>query len=355
MNLLQLLLGSGAEDASWESLVLLLGAAVLLWILGGAGERLLLRRGRHVAALSWGLLTRAVALVVALRTLPVLAGVDLPFVSDVDWSAVLTTLAVGGVGALVLDRFGRWAERTGEASGRPHAGMIAAKGIRYGGAVLLILLVAESMGWDLTTLLATAGVVGVAVGFAAQTSLSNVIAGVFLLVDRPFEVGDTVEITGQQGVVLEITLLSTRIRTLDNLVVRWPNEVVLKERIVNYSQHPVRRVDVVLRVPVDAPLHAVIAALRQAALDTPPVLLVPEPQAHLRDLDANGASVVVWAWVDREEFVPGRDALLVALQAALGGLGVAPRVPTYTTWMQPPAREATDEGRSGYAGGPEDP
>ncbi len=354
MRLLELLQGSGAAKATWLEPAALLGVAVALWLLGRWAEHVLLRRHRPGWALATGVSARAVALIVALRTLPVLAGVDLPVVGTVDWSRALSALALAGVGTLVLLRGATWLEQLGEASGRAHGALVVGKAVRYGGAVLLALLVADSLGWDLTTLLATAGVVGVAVGFAAQASLSNMIAGVFLLVDRPFEVGDIVEITGLQGEVLEITLLSTRVRTLDNLVVRWPNEVVQKERITNFSQHPVRRLDVVIRVPVDVPLTALLPRLQQTARDTPPILISPDPEAHVRDLDGNGATVVVWAWVERNGAVAGRDALLPALYATMAQLGISARIPTYTYALAPSDAAPVKPGASGYVAQPED-
>ena len=313
--------------APWAGAAAVAGVAFASWVTGGVAERLLTRRGRVGAALAVGAGARAVAIVLAARAVPHLLGVDLPILGQIALDDLGTALALGAVGGLALVRLAAWAEHVGTAQGQPHAAMVVGKVIRYGGAVVLALLVAEGLGWDLTTLLATAGVVGVAVGFAAQTSLSNVIAGVFLLVDRPFEVGDTVEIGGHEGIVLEITLLSTRIRTFDDVVVRWPNEIVLKERITNLSRLPVRRLQLLVRVPGETDVPPVRDALLAAVRACPRVLLEPVPEIRLRDLDGGTVQVLVRTWHESGVFADGRDEVVLAVHRALRTAGALPPAP----------------------------
>lgn len=317
------------------SIALVVGIAAIAWIFGVVGERRLQLRKLTGLALAVGLLSRAFAVTVVLKALPAVVGVELPFVSGIDWGNAMTSIALGVVGLLIVSRLATWSEQAGRAQGQLHSSIVVGKAIRYVGAVIVAVLVAESMGWDLSAILATAGVVGVAVGFAAQTSLSNVIAGVFLLVDRPFEVGDVVEITGQQGVVLELTLLSTRIRTFDNLVVRWPNEVVLKERITNLSKFPARRLELLVRVPVETPLPSVRAGLLRVLEAEPLVLFEPAPEVRLRDMEGNGVTMSIRVWFAVNDLLDGRDAVILAVNAALSQEGVLPRVPNYAVWMPP--------------------
>ncbi|MCB0384698.1 MAG: mechanosensitive ion channel, partial [Bdellovibrionales bacterium] len=89
------------------------------------------------------------------------------------------------------------------------------------------------LGVDFKVLIGAAGIFSVALGFASQTSASNLISGIFLIVEKPFVVGDTVRIGEKEGFVLSIDLLSTQIRTFDNLMVRIPNETLMKSPIVN--------------------------------------------------------------------------------------------------------------------------
>lgn len=316
--------------------VLTVGATALLGVsawLAGHGVRVVLTRlGRDAAARWVGFVSGLLAVIVlgaVIVELPALLGITGVAPGGYPWTTLIRVAVLAAIGGIVVRRTAVVLEERLAAGGMAWRSVIVGKAVSYGGAVLLVLLAAETLGLDVSALLATAGVVGVAVGFAAQTSLSNVIAGVFLLLDRPFTVGDVVEIDGQQGVVHRITTMSTLIRTFDNLVVRWPNEVVLKARIVNYAALPVRRIEVAVRVPVDTPLPPLTGALRDALASVPDSLLEPAPEVRLRDLADNGVTILARVWVPRTAFLAGRDAAVLAIQQALLAHGAPPVVPQY--------------------------
>ena len=172
---------------------------------------------------------------------------------NLDWAHLLESrwtraLLVLVLGATVIRLLSGMARRRLTALGNPHLALVIDRVVTTLGALMVTLSAAQQAGLDVSAALATAGVVTVAVGFAAQTSLSNLISGLFLLFDRPFQVGEAVEIEGRAGLVESINLLSTYVRTFDNVRVRWPNEVVLKSTILNYSRFPARRLDLRLRI-----------------------------------------------------------------------------------------------------------
>jgi small-conductance mechanosensitive channel len=312
--------------------------AAVPWTAAGGIERLLARRGRIGLGVGLGLVIRGVGLLLAL--LAALAAADALGYQrweDVDWARVAAMGLFLFLGSVLVRQTAGAIERSLASTGKRHLSLLVGKGVRYVGLAVVVLVVAQAFGFDLTAVLATAGVLGVAVGFAAQTSLSNVIAGVFLLVDRPFEIGDVVEITGQQGVVQAITLLSTRVRTFENLVVRWPNEVVLKERIVNYAQMPARRLELRVRVPLGSPLDDVRRRLLAALAEQPTLLLEPAPEVRFKDLEDNGVTVMVRAWARVDGWLAARDAFVVGVHDALLASGVVPRVPTYHAAVEPGA------------------
>jgi len=113
---------------------------------------------------------------------------------------------------------------------------------------MMVCIVAASvlreLGFKLSVLLGAAGVLTVAVGFAAQTSASNIISGLFLLAEKPFQIGDTVKIGGTVGVVEAVELISVKLRTYQNHLVRIPNEEVNKSQVENMTYWPLRRVDI---------------------------------------------------------------------------------------------------------------
>lgn len=232
------------------------------------------------------------------------------------WARALSIVLIGLPALTLLARF--VSQRVG-AVGGAHVGLIVSRVITTVGGVGLVLAAAHELGIDLTALLATAGVVTVAVGFAAQTSLSNLIAGLFLLVDRPFQVGDVVEIEGRIGMIESVTLLSTHVRTLENLRVRWPNEVVLKATIVNYTRYPVRRIDLRVRLQHGSDLGAAQRAVAAAVGELEQVLLDPPPEVLLRGYLDVAVELEVRAWMDARDVLAGRSALVRAVHDALVG------------------------------------
>src|SRR5690606_38606515 len=130
----------------------------------------------------------------------------------------------------------------------PHAGMLLSKAVYYTGIFVIIMTTLREFGWHLTAILGAAGIAGVAIGFASQTSLSNIISGLFLIWERPFHIGDTIEVGATSGTVDSIDLLSVKLRTLDNRFVRLPNEMLIKSNLINHSRFPIRRHDIPIAV-----------------------------------------------------------------------------------------------------------
>lgn len=180
----------------------------------------------------------------------------------------------------------------------------------------------QEFGVEPTSLLVTGGLVTVAVGFASQTSLANIISGIFLAADEPFKVGDAIRVGEIEGVVMSVDLLSTRLRTFDNLYVRVPNETLLKANIVNITHFSVRRTDVLFEVRLDTDLDVVRAAMLEAAEEVPTVLVDPEPVVLVRTMGALTASLELRAWVKTEQYIQARDGLFSAIHSRLRARGV---------------------------------
>lgn len=106
----------------------------------------------------------------------------------------------------------------------------------------------KQLGFNLGVLLGAAGVLSVAIGFASQTSVSNLISGLFLIGERPFQIGDTIQVGNTTGEILSIDLLSIKLRTFDNLFVRIPNESLIKTEVINLTRFPIRRLDLKIGV-----------------------------------------------------------------------------------------------------------
>ena len=135
----------------------------------------------------------------------------------------------------------------------------------------------QVLGVEMGVLLGAAGVLTVAVGFASQTSASNVISGLFLMGERPFVVGDVITVGDVTGFVLSIDLISVKLRTYDNILIRIPNETMLKSNVLNRSHFPIRRVDMKIGVAYKEDLERVREVLLEVADRNPLSLTEPRP------------------------------------------------------------------------------
>src|SRR5262245_38988329 len=170
------------------------------------------------------------------------------FLTPGELTRFLSALLILAFGLLAARALGMTAHRVAERHGTAQHAMIARRVVFFTVLFLTLATVLRQLGFNLSVLLGAAGVLTVALGFAAQTSASNLISGIFLIFERPFVVGDTIGVGGTQGEVVTVDLLSVKLRTLDNLLVRIPNETLLKTEVTNYTRYPIRRVDVDLTV-----------------------------------------------------------------------------------------------------------
>lgn len=167
--------------------------------------------------------------------------------------------------------------------------------------VLLALIVASKMGLDVTSIVALASVLTLAVSLALQNALSNLIGGFTLLYTDPFDSGDFVEIAGQSGTVQEIGLTYTKLATADNKIVSIPNSAVVATQIVNYTTAGTRRVQVIVSAAYTAPVEGVLEALREAA-DVPTALQDPAPSAAVLNYKDSAIEYTLFVWCKAEDY-----------------------------------------------------
>lgn len=194
--------------------------------------------------------------------------------------------------------------------------MLIARGARwvFTGATLVTVL--RHLGFDLGVLIGAAGIFSVAIGFASQTSASNLISGLFLIAERPFVVGDVITVAGRTGEVTSIDLLSVKLRTFDNLFVRIPNETLLKSEIVNVSYYPIRRIDLVVGVSYAEDLGRVEAVLREVAAEAPLCLDEPRPLFAFEGFADSAQNIKFGVWATRENYLEVSVQLPQAIKRA---------------------------------------
>lgn len=192
----------------------------------------------------------------------------------------------------------------------------------WGVMAIAVVMAIRQLGFDITALLGAAGVLTVAIGFASQTTASNMISGLFLSSERGFEIGALIRVGTTTGEVISIDLLSVKLRTFDNLLVRIPNETLIKSEITMLTHFPIRRVDVPLTVSFQTDLEQIETVARRVAEEIPLCLEEPRPLFMVLGFLPDGVSLQFSVWTQRESFLDMRNALLRQLKEAFDAEGV---------------------------------
>ena len=168
---------------------------------------------------------------------------------------------------------------------------------------LVIIITLHQLGIDLGLLLGAAGILSVAIGFASQTSASNVISGIFLIAERPFVIGDILDIDGRVGEVISIDLLSVKLRTYDNVMMRVPNEQMIKTIVMNRTRFPIRGIDVQVGVAYKENTERVRNILFDVAEQNPLCLDEPKPLFIYKGYGDSALELQFSVWVTQENFL----------------------------------------------------
>jgi len=212
-----------------------------------------------------------------------------------------------------------------------HAHRVIEKGIKffvYGIALFAILQVLGISG-ALKSALAGAGVAGIVIGFAAKDTFSNMISGIFLLLDDPFRVGDYVEVKGIKGVVDDISIRCTSIKTSDNKVVTIPNNILANNPIINHTTQEERRISINVGVSYETDLKKVKKVIGKLLEKDERVLQSPEPQILVKDLADFSINLEVRAWIKQKYgVVATKSDLMGDIKGALDEAGIEIPYPT---------------------------
>ena len=187
---------------------------------------------------------------------------------------------------------------------------------------LFVISAVHTLGADLGVILGAAGILTVAIGFASQTSVSNLISGLFLLGEKPFAVGEVIKVGNTTGEVLSIDLLSVKLRTFDNLFVRLPNETMIKSEITNLRRFPIRRLDLQVGVAYKEDMRAVRKVLLAVADANPLCLEEPRPLIIFQGFQDSALGFQLSAWTRSDNFLELRSALPTEIKEAFDADGI---------------------------------
>ena len=195
-----------------------------------------------------------------------------------------------------------------------HQRLVWRRGIFYFIFMLFVITSLKEAGFKLSVFLGAAGILTVALGFASQTSASNLISGLFLIGEGSFEVGDTIQITlirGHtiEGEVISIDLLSVKLLTIDNIYVRLPNEQLIRAPVHNLSKFPIRRIPISLSINFNEDINKVREVLLDVADDYPLVLADPKPRVTVTAFGESSIELLFALWCKQDNFLRAKDEI----------------------------------------------
>ncbi len=228
--------------------------------------------------------------------------------------------------------------------------------VRFLGHIAYILLLVvvtiaalDFVGFKTTSLLAIFGAAGLAVGLAMKDSLSNFASGVMLIMFRPFKVGDFIEAAGTAGIVEEIGIFATQLRSGDNREIIVPNSQLYRGNIVNFSAKPTRRIDMVFSIGYDDDLRLAKSLIEQVLQAEERILTEPAPTIMLSELAESSVDINVRPWVNTGDFWPVRAAVMEQIKLAFDDNGITIPFPQREMHIHqhPVEGEMASKGREG--------
>ncbi|PAU92666.1 mechanosensitive ion channel protein MscS [Aliifodinibius salipaludis] len=195
--------------------------------------------------------------------------------------------------------------------------------IKYGILIFGLITALDSIGIKTSAVLASLGIVGLTIGFAARDSLSNIISGVIIYLDRPFVIGDLVEVDGRYGKVDRITLRSTRIVTVDGKMLAVPNVDVVNKTVTSYTNFPHLRLDVPVTVGVNEDLDKARSILLNLLKNNHLYMSEPKPSVVVKELNDYNVLIELRVWIDNErDHIPMRFQLREDIFKAFNKAGI---------------------------------
>ncbi|MCQ1537420.1 mechanosensitive ion channel family protein [Methanocalculus taiwanensis] len=223
-----------------------------------------------------------------LLSIPVLGDITL---LDILWVAII---AIAGVIIVRIVRI--WLKRSfGEKVAKPDLDLMITL-VSYFVYIVVILSILPYLHFDLSGLFVAGGIIAVAVAFATQNIVSNLVSGIFLLFERPIKIGDNVSIGSLTATVQKIQIMSTIVRTYDGMYVRVPNSKLFTSDITNLVIHPARRFDYTIGIRYQDDAKKAISIIKSMIEKEPYALKSPAPSVYVDKLDDSSVNIVVKIW-----------------------------------------------------------
>jgi small-conductance mechanosensitive channel len=194
--------------------------------------------------------------------------------------------------------------------------------VKYVLMLILFIMVLNEFGFKISAILGAAGIFGVAIGFASQTSVSNIISGIFLISEKPFMIGDVIEVGGNLGIIESIDLLSIKLKTFDGRFVRIPNESMIKNDVINLTRYDIRRAQIVVGVAYKEDVRRVLEILKEIADNMPDSLKDPPPLLSLEGFGDSSIDINFGVWTSTANVINMKTQLILAVKERFDKEGI---------------------------------
>ena len=191
-----------------------------------------------------------------------------------------------------------------------HTKMLVNKTISYIFYIMLIMYILSLFGVNLTAIWGAAGIAGVAIGFAAQTSVSNFISGLFVLGEKSMKIGDYIAVGDVEGNVDEIGLLSVKIRTLNNQMIRVPTSTIINANLTNYTHFEHRRLVFEIPISYESDMEKALKAIETVPASCTTVLKEPAPKVYY-DGFGEAINLRLAVWFNRTDLLQTKNDVYV--------------------------------------------
>lgn len=188
--------------------------------------------------------------------------------------------------------------------------------------VLVLMVGLSQLGIDMGPMIAGLGVGGFIIGFAFQETLGNFAAGMMLMINEPFKVGDWIEAAGAAGSVSDVNIMASTLTTGDNRVITIPNRKVWGDKIVNFSAMDLRRLDLTVGIAYSADIELAVKTIEGLLDANAKVVTDPKPVIAVNELGDSAVSLIVRPWCGTADYWPLRFELIRAIKEILDAEGI---------------------------------
>ena len=199
--------------------------------------------------------------------------------------------------------------------------------------IVSLLIILPLLGVKLSGLLVAGGIVGLAIGFASQSVIGNLMSGLFLMIERPIAIGNVVNIDGTVGIVEDIRIISTTLRTFDGPFMRVPNQKIFTANITNYAQNVARRFEYVIGIRYSDDADKAIEVIKKLIEEHTLTLINPAPMVFVDSLGDNSVNIIARIWAPATEWLGVKTELLWKIKQALEKEGIEIPFPQHVVWF----------------------